>query len=114
MKAKFCTANLILALLLVTVPVAGAYSQDTGTFPQSETSSRNQPQAQPSQVPPPDAGETQIAAPGAGVGNHASLEARRGAAWRWLALGLAIGLLVGALAWRRAAAMSNIRRDRVA
>jgi len=112
MKSKFLFCKLALLLMFV-LTVNPTYSQNTGTSPQSRTTSQG-PETTPAQTPL--VGETQTAPPQPGVGNTAPSEASRSVAWGWLILGFAIGLLVGALAWRRSAAIvkKDIRRDRVA
>jgi len=112
MKSKFhfCKVALLLAFVLA---ANSAYSQNTGTSPQSPTTSQGT-QTSPAQTP--TVGETQTAPPQPGVGNTAPSEAARSVAWGWLILGFAMGLLVGALTWRRRAVVvrEDIRRDRAA
>lgn len=117
MKLRLGLHNVLLALILVLMPIAAAYSQDTGTSPQSGTSSPSSSQTQPpSQPAPPGAGETETQAPQAGVGNTAPSEAPHRVAWGWLILGFVIGALVGAFTWMRAGLIvrENTRRDRAA
>ena len=113
MKSQLLINKVILILLLAFSPIELALSQTTGTSPQSGTSSQVQTQAQ---TPAPGVGETQTAPPQPGIGNTAPAEASRGARWGWLILGFFIGLFVGALAWRRPAAVvrREERRDRIA
>jgi len=117
MKSRCPLTKTVLLLVLALTVISPAYSQNTGTAPQSGTSSQNPSQAAtPTPAAPPAVGETQTAPPQADVGNTAPPEAAHSVAWGWLILGFAIGLLVGALAWRRTGVVvrEGIRRDRVA
>jgi len=110
MKSRLHLFNLILALTLAIMPAAAAYSQNTGTSPQSGTSSQSQNGVQSqSEAPGPNVGESQVAPPQTGTGNAQNV-ASRSVGWGWLILGFVIGLVVGALAWRRSAAVEG--RDR--
>jgi hypothetical protein len=131
MKMGFLLPNLIRVLALLLVLIAAAYSQNTGTSPQRGTTSQSPSQAQtptqptqtptqsiqtPSQTPSTLPGETQTAPPQPGFGNASPSEAARRVGWGWLVLGLGIGVLIGALAWRRTDIVTreDTRRDRVA
>ena len=120
MKSQFQLPKLLLACLLVIVPIGTTYSQNTGTSSQPGTTSQGQSSVQsPSTDTPavPTVGETQTSPPQAGFGNPAPNEAARRVAWGWLILGFLIGLVVGALAWRRSTTLArreDIRRDRIA
>jgi ABC-type Fe3+-hydroxamate transport system substrate-binding protein len=112
MKSKFLFCKVALLLVFMSA-VNSAYSQNTGTSSQSSTTSQG---AETSPIAPPLVGETQTATPQPGMENPAPSEARRSVALGWLILGFALGLLVGALAWRRSTAVAreDIRRDRAA
>jgi hypothetical protein len=127
MKMGFLLPNLIRVLALLLVLIAAAYSQNTGTSPQQGTTSQSPSQAQtptqptqniqtPSQTPSTLPGETQTAPPQPRFSNTSPSEAARRVGWGWLVLGLGIGLLIGALAWRRTDIVTreDTRRDRVA
>src|SRR3954464_12954282 len=114
MKIKEAFRNSALALLLLLLlPVSAAFSQDRGTSPQQGTSSQNSTGAQRQAQAPtpalensgpgqetPAVGATQSAPLQPGIGNTQTV-ASRNVPWGWLILGFFIGLLAGALAWRR-------------
>jgi len=115
MKSRFHFLNLFLVFVFLLIPVVAVYSQNTGTSPQSGTSSQTEVQ-NPSQGTT-TLGETQTAPPQPALGNTAPSAAARSVAWGWLILGFGIGLVVGAVAWRRPAVAEvreDIRRDRIA
>ena len=96
MKSRFLLSNLIFIWALALGPVNTAYSRSPGTSSHSETTSPSPAQDA--------AGETQLKPAPTDSNNSAPGKTTRRVAWRWLILGFAIGMLVGALAWRRAAA----------
>jgi len=131
MKMGFLLPNLIRLLALFLVLITAAYSQNTGTSPQEGTTSQSANPAQtpaqatqapaqttqtPKQSPSALPGETQTAPPQPGLGNTTPSEASHNVGWGWLVLGLGIGLLIGALAWRwpDVGTREDTRRNRAA
>ena len=114
MRSRSLLPKLLLGLILTLITIQPVFSQDPGTAAQSGTSSqRTNPQQQPDVNQPPPAGEAQSAPPQVGFGNTTPSPAQRQVGWWWMILGFLIGLVVGALAWRRPP-LEERRRDRVA
>jgi hypothetical protein len=139
MKSLSLSIKFILILGLALIPLHAAYGQSSGTSPQSGTYSQ-QPAApvQPAPAhsgtltqhgqPTPQRGtelrpsdghsDTPTVADPRGMTGINPPVGPRQARWPWLLIGLAIGLFVGALAWRRPAVRTVVyeeeRRDRAA
>ena len=108
MKIRTSVPNAALALFLMLAPAGAAYSQDTGRSSQPGTSSLTQP---PPATPAPNAENSGRAQENTVPGMNPSQttpqpdvetgRTTKRAAWMWAVLGFFIGLLVGALAWRK-------------
>src|SRR5215831_19113202 len=109
MKIRTSVPNAALALLLMLAPAGAAFSQDAGRSSQPGTSSLTQPQPT---TPAPNAQNSGRAQENTVPGMNPSQttpqpdlaetgRTTRRASWMWAILGFFIGLLVGALAWRK-------------
>ena len=106
MKPGIIIPNILIALLLAFVPLHSALSQTEGTYPPSQ-SSQPGTSSQPAVAQPPTETGSADGSIEAGIGNTAQPVAQRSVGWGWFILGLLVGLIIGAVAWRRPAVLAR-------